>query len=539
MKALKIMFFLIVSVLVVDAFIAKFFFNLSLILPGASLALFAVSFVFIRRRKKKVSPTQGWVLGQAFELSDPNHPVMVKNAMISKKTLNLGVIALGAQGSGKTESVVMGQLKAVKGYSPNSGFALFDGKGDIDTYKKFVVMGEKPDFIFSSELPGSDSINLLSGEPSDVLDRLTHLLIGKTASTDFYLNDQRAVLSRIIPLLLKLNIPVNLRDLYVVLAVPEAGYELVRSAKALQLDPAAVRLAETWFNAPVKDRLKNIAGMLTRLMIFITGPHADRLNCYQADIDIQEIVEKGKTFYAHLPLSEFSKDVAVALIDMFEVVATKRQLSGTDNLSVYPLFFDDWSGFFHEGFAPFSARCRSAEMPLSFGFQSTAHLEAVNHTFLSALDDTLATKIVMRTQGNTTAVFVQKLLCDYEVADITQSDSVVRGETMSIRKEARIDPRDLRELSPGQAYISTLVEEGGKTKNPLWKVHLKRPDFTGWQDVKLPQAQVHEEGQGLGFWGKYMAGGDRKSLDVSIKEVLEQKAALKLVDFLAGEKKNS
>lgn len=525
MKAMKVMWMLILSVFVLDAFVAKYFFNLSWSLPGVSLTLFIVSFVFIRPRQKKSSPVQGWVLGDALELSDPNHPILVKNAMISQKTLNLGVIALGAQGSGKTESVVMGQLKAVKGYSPDSGFALFDGKGDIDTYKKFVAMGETPDFIFSSELPGSASINLLSGAPSDVIDRLTHLLIGKTASTDFYLNDQRAVLSRILPLLLKLNIPVNLRDLYVVLAVPNAGNELIKSAKALGLDPADIRLAETWFNAPIKDRLKNIAGMLSRLMLFITGPQADRLNCYQPDIDMQDLVDHGKTLYAHLPLTEFSKDVAIGLINMFEVVAAKRQMGGTEGLDVYPLFFDDWSGFFHEGFAPFSARCRSAQMPLSFGFQSTAHLEAVSHTFLSALDDTVATKIVMRTQGNATSAFVQKLLCDYEVAEITQSDSAVRGETMSMRKEFRIDPRALRELNPGEAYISTLSDERGKTKNPLWKAALKRPDFTGWQDVALPAARTHEEGRGLGFWKKYMAGADMKSLTARLKAVSEKETA--------------
>lgn len=528
---MKWMFMMIVAVLVLDAFVAKAFFDLSWTLPGASLALFTLSFVLIRPRTKKASPAQGWVLGEAEELTDPNNPVPVKKALISKKALNLGLIALGGLGAGKTESVIMGQLKAVKGYSPRSGFALFDGKGDIDTYKKFVAMGEKPDFMFSSELPGSDSINLLSGEPSDVIDRLTHLLIGKTAGTDFYLNDQRAVLSRIIPLLLKLNVPVNLRDLYVALAIPKAGYELIKTAKTLNLDPADVSLAEAWLDSPVKERLKNIAGMLSRLMIFVTGPHADRLNCYQPDIDVQKMVEGGETLYAHLPFTEFSKDVAVAVIDMLEVAARKRQLGGIKGLPVYPMFFDDWSGFFHDGFATFAARCRSAEMPLSFGFQSIAHLDAVGPTFLPALDDTIVTKIIMRVHGNATSAFVQKLLCEFEVAEITQSDSTVKGETMMMRKEARIDRRALRELSPGQAYVSTTKEEGKKTINPLWKVQLQRPDFSGWEAVALPEPKVHEEGEGLGLWKKYMAGEDLKALDARIKDVLEKEAAAKLAGF--------
>ncbi len=471
-----------------------------------------------------VSAASGWLLGEAQELTDPNNPVRVKRALIPQKTLNLGLIGIGAQGSGKTESVILGQLKAVKVYSPQSGFALFDGKGDIDTYKKFVAMGEKPDFFFSSELPGSDSINLLSGEPYDVLERLTTLLIGETTTTSFYADDQRAVLSRILPVLLNLNIPVNLRDLYVVLTLPEAGRELLSGAKKLNLDSSDIQFAETWFNQPPKTRLKNISGLLNRLIVFTTGPYADRLNCYAPDIDIEAIVEKGNTFYAHLPLTEFSKDVALALINMFGVMARRRQLGGNEGVHVFPLFFDDWSGFFHAGFATFSARCRSAEMPLSFGFQSKAHLDAVNHTFLDALDDTVATKIVMRIQGNSTADFVRKLLGEHEHAEISQSDATVKGETMFMTKQDRIDARILRELNPGEAFVSTLLEEEGKTKNPLWRVQLTRPDFRAWEKILLPAPREYEEGEGLNFWKKYMGNEDSKTLQALIAEITEAQA---------------
>jgi len=209
----------------------------------------------------------------------------------------------------------------------------------------------------------------------------------------------------------------------------------------------------------------------------------------------------------------------VAIINMFEVEARKRQLSGNEGMQVFPLFFDDWSGFFHAGFAPFSARCRSAEMPLSFGFQSKAHLDAVNHTFLDALDDTVATKIVMRIQGNSTAAFVRKLLGEHEQAEISQSDSATRGETMFYTKADRIDQRALRELNPGEAFVSTLVTENGKTRNPLWRVQLSRPDFSGWEKVALPAAKAHEEGEGLNFWQKYMGHEDSETLERLISEL--------------------
>lgn len=518
---MKQILIIMMSVLILDFVIAASFFDFSWRISGLSLLMFITSFALFRPRKRKATKAEGWILGEAQELSDPNHPVKVKKALISQKVLNFGVLGIGAQGTGKTESVILGQLKAVKGYSPNSGFALFDGKGDIDTYKKFVAMGERPDFFFSSELPGSDSINILSGENSDVIDRLTTLLIGETSTTSFYADDQRAVLSRIVPLLLNLKIPVNLRDLYVVLTVDEAGEDLLRLSRRLELDPSLIQFAETWFNQPSKTRLKNISGLLNRLMIFITGPNADRLNCYKPDISIHDIVEKGKTFYAHLPLTEFSKDVAVAIINMFEVEARKRQLAGNEGVHVFPLFFDDWSGFFHAGFAPFSARCRSAAMPLSFGFQSRAHLDAVSHTYLDALDDTITTKIIMRIQGSGTANYVRKLLCEYETPEISQSDSSVKGETMFIIKQDRIDPRALRELNPGEAFVSTLVSEGGKTKNPLWRVQLARPDFKDWEKTSLPPPRTHQDGEGLNFWKKYMGHEDAGVLQALISEITE------------------
>ncbi len=521
---MKQILMMMVSVLILDLVIAASFFDLSWRVSGLSLFIFTVSFILLKPRKRKATETEGWILGEAQELTDPNHPVYVKKAVICQKVLNFGVLGIGAQGTGKTESVILGQLKAVKGYSPNSGFTLFDGKGDIDTYKKFVAMEERPDFFFSSELPGSDSINILSGQVSDVIDRLTTLLIGETSTTSFYADDQRAVLSRIVPLLLNIGIPVNLRDLYVVLTVDEAGEELLKISRRRGLDASVIQFAETWFNQATKTRLKNISGLLNRLMIFITGPNSDRLNCYAPDISIHEIVETGQTFYAHLPLTEFSKDVAVAIISMFEVEARKRQLAGNEGVYVFPLFFDDWSGFFHAGFAPFSARCRSAAMPLSFGFQSKAHLDAVSHTYLDALDDTITTKIIMRIQGSGTANYVRKLLCEYETPEISQSDSIIKGETMFMTKQDRIDPRALRELNPGEAFVSTLVEEGGKTKNPLWRVQLTRPDFTGWEKISLPSAREHEEGEGLNFWKKYMGNEDSKILQGLIAEITEAQA---------------
>jgi hypothetical protein len=184
------------------------------------------------------------------------------------------------------------------------------------------------------------------------------------------MDEQRAVLARVVPLLRQLPVATNLRDLYVTLCVEDAARELLHQAQAAGADPVSLSLARQWLSIPSKDRVKNIDGLLNRLFVFVSGPYADRLNAYQPDIDIGQVVTSGQSLYLHLPLTNFAKDVAIALVETFGVEARKRQLGGTEGLPSFPLIFDDWGAFFHPGFGPFSARCRSAQMPLNFGFQS-------------------------------------------------------------------------------------------------------------------------------------------------------------------------
>lgn len=503
----RIIALIMLAVAALDTALAAWFFP-NLLAGLACVALLGLGAGLARRwwgRPRGTEVAGGWRLGQALELTDPGRPSTQPDAVLSAKTLNLGVLAIGAPGAGKTESVLLGYIDTLTHEFPRCGWAVFEGKGDIDIYKKCVAMGAKPDFFFSSELPGSDSINLMQGEAHDVLDRLCKVLIGHTASTSYYSDEQRAVLARIVPLLLALRLPVNLRDLYAVLTMEAAGADLVRRARAAGVDSVELQLAQQWLEQPQAIRVKNVAGLLNRLFVFVNGPYADRLNCYQADIDIARAVPAGQSIYFHLPLTQFARDVAIAIIEAFGVEARKRQLGGTENLDAYPLLFDDWGAFFHEGFGPFSARCRSAAMPLSFGFQSRAQLEAVGPTFADELDDTIATKIVMRVQGTATASYAARLLGEYETQEVSTSAMGGReGSSLGYTRRSRIDPRDLRELQEGEAYISTLARENGKTINPLWKVRLPLPDFADWRGVSMPAAKTHAEGEGLGLWRRYM-----------------------------------
>ena len=409
--------------------------------------------------KAHTTLASGWNLGPAVEITNPDRPAAVKAAIIDAKIIKLGMLVLGAPGAGKTESVVLGYLHALPSYVPNAGWAFFEGKGDTDIYRKAVAMGATPDHFFSTELPGSETINLFAGEAHDVIDRLVHSLIGVTTSTSFYSDEQRSVLLKIVPLMKALPKPTNLRDLYAVLSTEDAGSALLHDAKEAGAGSTDLQLARNWLEEKFEKRVASIRGLLNRLYIFCNGPNAMRLNAYQPDIDIAKVVAEGKKLYLHLPLTQFSKDVAVAIIETLHVEARKRQLAGTENAALFPLLFDDWGAFFHSNFGPFSARCRSAAMPLSFGFQSRAQLVSVSNAFADELDDTIATKIILRIQGDATAAYAQRLLGQYDkmrVGTSMRDNGGGEGSNISSQATARIEARDLRELParPGVHFNS-------------------------------------------------------------------------------------
>jgi len=503
---MKTIALIMLSALAIDLIFAAFFFpSWQAAIAGTVVALFAMVLIRRGRAKNAGKTNSAWLLGEAVELSDPNHPRSVQAAVLTPDILNLGLLAIGSPGAGKTDSVMLGYIRALPQHSPRSGWAFFDGKGDIDTYQKCVAMGCPPDHFFSSELPGSESINLFQGAPFDVIDRLSKILIGSTATTSFYMDEQRAVLARIVPLLLQLPVATNLRDLYVALCMKGAGNELIRRAQDAGVDSVEIMLARQWLEQPFAARLKNIAGLLNCLFIFVSGPYADRLNAYQPDISISNIVPRGESVYFHLPLTNFARDVAISIIETFAVETRNRQLYPAEDLTGYPLLFDDWGAFFHDGFGPFSARCRSAAMPLSFGFQSHAQLRAVSHTYADELDDTIATKIIMRVQGESTAQYAARLLGKFDFLDVGAHYSTGRSESsLRYMRRDRIDGRALRQLQRGEAYISTLLQNGERISNPLWRLRFTLPEFGTWSAVPLPETRLHAEGEGLGFWGRYM-----------------------------------
>ncbi len=462
------------------------------------------------RPRQGADGADGLRLGAALDITDPDHPVELSQTVIPFGTLNLGVLALGSPGAGKT--VLM--LAILQSYAKRGGgWAYFEGKGDLDIYLKACACGAEPDYFFSSELDGSGTVNLMAGEPFDVIDRLSRILVGHTASTTFYADEQRAVLSRVVPVLLGLGEPVNLRDLYAMLEYPAAAADVLRRAVVAGVPDDQIEMCAKWYRETDEgDRKALLKGMMNKLYTFVATPTAQRLNAYRPTIDIADCVKTGKSVYWHFPLSEYSRDVAIAVIEIYSVEARRRQQAGADGAPSHPQIFDDWGAFFHDGFGPYSARCRSVNMPLFFSFQSRAMLQEVAPTFADILDDTTATKIVMRLQGTASARYARELLGEYERLEVGVSQLGERdGTSMQIRETSRVSGEQLREQDGGGAFVSTLTaDSGGATRNALWAVRVPMPDYQGWASHGMPPPIEHCQGDGLDLWGTYVSPSRRR-----------------------------
>jgi len=470
------------------------------------VALLGIALIVLTRKTAIVSTTSDdWALGECLEITNPDRPIK-EPCSLSIKTLMQGILCFGQPGAGKSESFSLGYVQYVK-TRLGKGMAFFDGKGDLDIIRKYIGCVGQPDYLFSTELAHSASINLMAGEAAAVVDRLSAVLIGNSSSTSYYSDEQYTALNRVIPVLLGLDQPANLRDLYVVLTVEDAGFELIRRARESdKVSAEQLSLAKAWFDVAQEDRIKNVAGLLNRLFIYVSGEHTDRLNDYQPDIDIHSLIENNQSVYFHLPFTKYSVAVAIAISEMFAVEARQRQLAGGSSANYYPLLFDDWGRFVHEGFSPFMARARSAAMPAAFSFQSVAQIKEVSPIFLEQMDDLAATKIFLRVQGESTIDYAKRILDHYEIAEVSASkDSNRSGNSVSVREHERVSGRNLRELATGQAYISTQVTQGLIARNPFWLMHFPLPEFGEWQAIALPEYEHTDDlSIGLRFWERYL-----------------------------------
>ncbi len=514
---MRVVLLFIFSVLTIDIVILSIYYHYlsALMLLPMFLAFYALTKL---NKKKEVSFVDGWQLSQGIEITNPVKPEKINQVVLQKQALELGMTLIGSPKAGKS-SACIGFLKYIS-VENDHGCAYLEGKGDVDLYKQAKNAGVEFDYFFSSLLKDSHSINLLEGSQEACIEKCIKLLIGETSSTSYYSDAQRSVLLKIIPLLLATGYKINLKDLYAALAIENAGLELMAIAREKGVSTEIIRQASSFYDQDYEKRKQSIEGMLNRLIVFVTGRYAERINAYEPDISLYDVVRKKKRVYFHLPYSELSKDIGIAISETFKDIATSRQMECNDKHELYPIIYDDWSGMFYDEFGKMSARVRSAGMPISFSFQSTAHLKEVSQQFMDSLDDTQAVKILLRLMGEDSADFAVRLFGQYDGLQLNTSVlGDKRGISINNRDNAdRISRRDLKNLNAGEAFISTLeYSKTGEAESRFYKTVFPLPFNDDWVNESLPEITMRSTGSGLGLYERHV-----EQKGVAIKDIDEE-----------------
>jgi TraM recognition site of TraD and TraG len=498
---------------------------LLLLLPAA---LFFYTGLKVGKKRKDLKVNSGLLLGGGVDIDNPETPRKT-TVILEEKALDLGFLAIGGPGSGKS----IGTVVTINYFSNTRkiGWVYWEGKGDKDIYQVLCASGAKPDKFFSSELPDCDTTNVVSGSIDAVIEALTQTLI--TSENDYYRNAQREALRAVVPLLKKIGQPIILRDIYVALKVEDAAQYVLNLARERGVAFDVIEVARQFFSKPPEEIANNVNGLLTKMSMFCTGDVAERLNDYTPTLDFVEASKKGQKVYLHMPYSSMAKDIAIMFTEQIGVIAKNRQLFD-DVRTPWPQMFDDWGAFFYPNIGPITARCRSAKMPVSFMFQSKGQTDRVDMAgiFTTEVTDNIGGFISFRINGNDTAQWVADQFGTFESTELSASDNGKgQGQNVTTSEKPRVKGNELKNMDAGEAVISCLVSgEKGKSQNKLYKARfpypamLEDPKKIQWPKIE----KENTEHDGLNLWDKFMNKNKVEQLKQEVAEFALQKAARKI-----------
>lgn len=516
----KFVFFIVGVVLTFDAVYLSVIgtpFYLGLIIPA--VAVFWVG-SRIKESSLNMYADSGLFMGDALDIDNPEQPKKV-SLYLAEGAIKLGFLFIGGPGSGKT----IGVISLLKYFTEvaNNGWFYCEGKGDKDIYQKCVACGAKPDKFFSSELPESDTTNIASGEPEDVIEMLTKTLI-KT-DNEFYRNEQREALEIAVNLLKSLEEPINLRDIYITLKMSDASSFVIKQAKEKGVHREIIEMAQQYFEQDPDKRLEYTKGLLTNMGRFTTGTIAERLNDYNATLDLAAAAENNLKVYMHLPLTEVAKDVATMFTEQLGVIAKNRQLYADDR-TLWPAVFDDWGAFFYNGFGPITARCRSAGIPCNFSFQSKGQTDKaeIGNVFTTEILDNIGGMVALKINGIFSAKLLSEQFGSYETTEVS-INSRFSGENINVVEKPRVRPDVFKNLSSGECYIDTIVTgDAGTSQNRRFKARFPFPDFSGSDDISWPTIERRSDSnliKGLDLWDRFMNTDREEELKKAVAEEIQ------------------
>lgn len=513
-RPFKIFLGFIALIICIDAIVLGFFW--SPFFYTGLVAVLAVVWAWYPENKAIETGEDGWDLGYGVNIENPRRPSK-QRVVLQDKVLKLGFLGLGAPGSGKTVSLAVGLLHYFsrtmsERIGRDVGWIMGCGKGDKEVYQYAVAVGAQPDYFFSSELNETDELNLFDGDVDTVLDIWSSLLI-PTGTNEYYGNKQKTALRVTIPLIKALaekkSVSVNLRDLYAILKSSDIPIKVLADARANGVDPQLIAEADQYFQEDYEKRLEGIDGLLNSLYAFVGGKKNDRINSYNPKIVLSEVIANNKRLYMHLPYSNYAYDVNYAICETITAYARYRQSYVMDR-DFFPVVLDDYGGMFYEGLAKATARWRAAGMALFFMFQSKAQQDEIAVTFADQTDDTVSTKIFLRTMGEATTRWGSQMMgtfSDVQLSVSDRSDDRLDGSSIGTREEPRVKPEEFKALHDGEAFISTTFkQDAGRIESTHLKVRFPLLETEHDHDaVTWPECSPLETKPGLGLWDDLMS----------------------------------
>lgn len=460
--------------------------------------------------------------------------------VVDDETLTRHCLTIGQSGVGKT---VAANVQMFQQIERGGGLLFIDPKVDYDNiqsiYNYAVWCGRQDDvYILNPGDPeNSNTYNpILFGDPDEVASRILGLIPSTegNAGADYYKQGANSAIRAIVAAYQFLGIPYTMADIALLLDSVPAMDKLY--TKVLAKDPLAdeaieLRLWLESFRRPFDPKaqagvgsldmvkLKQLlAGIIGRLQQFGAGTFGKITGTYEPEVDLYDIITKGKICYVALPT--MGKDVAaiafakMMIADMRTCVSWLQKDPAKRPKKPFMVFIDEAGQVMGSGEALriLFEQARSARIFLHLAVQNLAQFKAV------------AEEMAEMVPGNTSVKLIFRLGSIDSPNELAELIGMTKKVTRSLSKTAaKSTSTEFTQLGPGAMESTSVNTAYGEREQEEFLVHpdlIRRLDkgecimlYEGAfvYDLRVPMFQLDREfTKKLGRFRIQHPGGRRK-----------------------------
>jgi len=427
-------------------------------------AIMTICFVYLLLRKDTVDPSKE-VDNYALAF-DPK-----KKKKIPSHYFNENTQIIGSTGSGKTHFVMKPLIEQT--IRQKLGCFVLDVKSnlykDVTFYADQAKRSEDVKYFDLAHPEYSHTYNPLYGDnPDEVANRVYTAFYSDHMGEPFYKELAAAFLTNLVGLLMTEIKTITFQDLATATGEvttfktisdfcarhPETGY--------------AQYFRDNWLEMPVRDRQRQLTGLLNKLQRFCTREWSYLINAKEPNIRMGEILSLGKILILgthSMKYSEDAKPLAImALMDLSSQVANRFSSIPKEPFRV---FLDEFYNIAFPGFINLINKCRESKVNLFLAHQSLGDLVGVSKEFKEQVMNTARNKIILGVDDPDTAEHFSRLLgtepdLNARVVSYDANDNVAGISVPQVEK-FRFHPNEIKEMPVGEAIIRLVPKSGTYT----------------------------------------------------------------------------